>query len=176
MLFDNDLDVYVIQDYLATSLKNDTDFITACNTLLGKQLNYVTDAPFNDIDLLPELPYCSLHGGDENQDLRIDAWGHTYEIVLVFGIEDTTSSKNQTPPSSTVDGIVKYTSSRLIEQLAKEALKSIKGKMSLSGINGDYDIMLISANGVKTPTGEASDMNYILTLTFGYLDDINKGC
>jgi hypothetical protein len=176
MLYSSDLNVYDIQDFCAETLKNSTTFSTFCNDLIGSELNYETDAVMNNKDELPDLPYCSVHGGTESQDLTQQEWGHSYEVVLVFGILDEISDSNQNPPFITENGIKKYTSARNIEKIAKEALKVIKAKMSSSGISGDYDISIISANGIKTATGEASDMNYILSLSFNYLNSISKGC
>lgn len=175
MLYSTDLKVYEIQDFCVETLKNDATFATLCTTELGAELNYQTDAPMNDVDNLPALPYCSAHGGTEEHDLLREEWNHPYEIALVFGIADGTEAE-PTPPSVIENGIKKYTSSRKIELIAKEALKVIKDKMSASGINGDYDISIVSASGLKTPTGEASDMNYILSLNFNYLESISKEC
>ena len=70
----------------------------------------------------------------------------------------------------------KYTSARNIEKIAKKAILVLKETMQRTGINGDYDIQIISANGTKTATGEADDMNYILSLSFSYLENLQKGC
>jgi hypothetical protein len=176
MLYSTDLNTYDIQDFCAKTLKDSIPFKDFCVSLIGSELNYVTDAIMNDIDKLPDLPYCSVHSGTEDQDLIQQEWGHSYEIVLVFGILDETSSTNKNPPFATEDSIKKYTSSRSIEKIAKEALGIIKNKMRSTGISGDHDISIISAQGIKTATGEASDMNYILSLSFNYLNSISKGC
>lgn len=176
MLYSSDLDTYQIQDFCAETLKNSTDFETFCVGIVGSALNYETDAIMNDIDSLPDLPYCSVHSGNEKQDLREEEWGHGYEIALVFGIKDTTSEDDKRPPFVIENDIKKYSSSRNIEKIAKEAIKTIKAKMNSTGIKSDYDIQLLSASGIKTATGEASDMNYVLSLNFNYLQSISKEC
>lgn len=176
MLYDSDLTVYDIQDFCADSLKNSAEFSSFCTTTIQATLNFETDAVMNDIDMLPPLPYCTVHGGNENQDLRQPEWGHEYEIVLVFGIADTTSETNPKPPFQETNGMRKYTSARNIEKIAKKAILVLKETMQRTGINGDYDIQIISANGTKTATGEADDMNYILSLSFSYLENLQKGC
>ena len=176
MLYNSDLNVYDIQDFCAEALEESATFEAFCISTIGKKLNYQTDAIMNDIDNLPEIPYCSVHGGNENQDLSQQEWGHDYEIALVFGVLDETSDTNMNPPYIVENNVKKYTSARNIEKVAKEALKVIKNKMLSNGINGDYDIIIVSAQGIKTATGEASDMNYILSLNFNYLNSISKGC
>jgi hypothetical protein len=176
MLYSSDLNTYDIEDFCANTLKNSATFEAFCITEIGAKLNFETDSPMNSFNDLPALPYCTVHGGVEDQDRLQAEWGHPYEIALVFGILDETSSTNKNPPFTIVNGIKKYTSTRNIEKVAKEALKQIQDKMRATGISGDYDISIISAKGIKTATGEASDMNYILSLSFNYLDDIQKGC
>jgi hypothetical protein len=176
VLYENDLTVFDIQDFCANTLKNDATFEALCVEKVGSALNFETDAVLNDYDMLPPIPYCSIHAGAESQDLRAGEWNHDYEVAIVLGISDVTSAADKRSPSVTENGIVKYTSIRVVEILAKKAIITIKKRMASSGINGDFDIQLISANGTKTATGEADDMNYILSLTFSYLDTTSKGC
>lgn len=176
MLYESDLTLYDIQDFCAETLKNNADFTTYCVSEIGESLNFETDAVLNDEDMLPALPYCSVHSGEEEHNLLQGEWGHEYKIGLVFGISDTTSATDPRPPSTIDSDIKKYTSSRKIENIAKKALLTIKSRMRASGINGDYDIQIVSVSGVKTPTGEADDMNYIMSISFNYLETIQKGC
>lgn len=167
MLLDNELDTYDIQDFCVETLQSDVDYQVFCTSLVGGVLNYETDTRIDNFDELPDYPFCVSFAGEEQQDLRVREWGHTYEIGLVFAIED---KKTFVPENS----IKKYTDTRSIEKLTKEAIKVIKKKMRKYGVNGDYELTIVAADGEKTPTGEADDINYILSLTFGYLDDINK--
>lgn len=176
MLYESDLEVFDIQDFCVNTLKNSSEFESFCIAEVGSVLNFETDAVLNDIDMLPSLPYCTVHGGTESHDLRSGEWGHDYEIVLVFGITDTTDENNPNPPFAEENSIKKYTSTRTIEKIAKKAIAVLKQRMLSSGINGDYDMSIVSAIGQKTATGEADDMNYILTLSFNYLQSISKGC
>jgi hypothetical protein len=169
MLYSTDVTIDDILNFCSLSLKNNTDFNTLVNTITGNSMNYVEDGVLNDIDDLPNLPYVSIHAGNEQQDLRIQEWGHIYEIALVFGVADDTGSVVE-------DGIKKYQPSKKIRQIVKKAVDVLRGTLSREGINGDFEISLISFEGTTTPTGEADDMNYILTLSFGYIDNITKGC
>jgi hypothetical protein len=177
MLYESDLKVYDIQDFCVNALKNSTDFENFCISTIGSVLNMETDSILNDIDSMPSLPCLSVLSGEESQDLTMNEWGHKYEIGMVFSIADVTSITNPNPPFTIDNTIKKYSSSRLLENLVKKAIITIKNKVLSSGINGDYDIALIAANGYKTQTGEYNgEINYVLSLTFNYLQSISKGC
>lgn len=169
MLYENDLNSYGIQDFCMKTLKQSAEFNNFITSLSLGTMSYETDTTVDSKHDLPDLPFVSAYAGDERQDERNQEWGHTYEIPLVFGIEDVKEATIE-------DGVKKFLSPRNIEKVAKKALTIIKNKMSASGINGDYEIQIISADGFRTPSGEEDEINYILSLTFSYLEDINKGC
>lgn len=176
MLYSEDLRTYDIQDFCINTLLKDTAFESFCIDTLGSALNYEVDAILNDIDMLPALPYCTAHSGVENQNLLSSEYGHSYDIALIFGISDTTSSEDGSPPFTVEEGIKKYASQRKVEDIARLAIQTIRNKMRATGVRGDYDIVITDADGKKTATGEAEDMNYILSLRFNYLENISKGC
>lgn len=176
MLSASDLESYDIQDFCAEALNNSVEFKDFCTTLVGEPLNIETDAILNDIDKLPMLPYCSIHSGESIDDLTQPEWGSPYEIGLVFGISDTVSDINPNSPFVEENGIKKYSSARTVQKISKQAILTIKDEMARTGINGDYNIQIVTASGTTTNTGEAEDMNYILSLTFNYLNSIMKDC
>jgi len=176
MLYSKDLTIYDIQDFCINTLAKDTVFETFCIDKIGSTLNYEVDAILNDIDMLPALPYCTAHSGIENQNLLSAEYGHSYDIALIFGILDTTSTQDGSPPFVVEDSVKKYTSQRKVEDIARLAIQTIQKKMRATGIKGDFEIVITDAEGKKTETGEAEDMNYILSLRFNYLENISKGC
>jgi len=168
MLLDNDLSVYDIQDFCIETLKNSIVFSDFCVATIGSSLNFETDSRMDSQDALPVHPYCVAYAGEEQQDLRVSEWGHTYEIGFEFSILDDDIE-------FIVDSdIKKYQATRKLEKVAKKAIEVVKSQMRSSGISGDFELEIVSASGEKSPTGLANDAMYLLALTFAYLDDINK--
>jgi hypothetical protein len=148
-----DVSLSEIQKFLVTEVKNNVDFDTLCNDLLGESLNYYRGSDLKGY--AEKLPYMTSYKfnvqSNENQD---DTWIVQYIIGISSDVEPITDN-----------GIVSYNITDKVEKLASSALTIIKDGLRSGGLLGNCNIRIAGANMIITEVGEATDdVQAIVTL------------
>ena len=145
-----------IQNFVISSVKNNSDFVALCNTEIGSDLFYHRDANISIEP--PATPYFTCHKFNKHFAEELD---NEYIVQFIIGLD----LPMDTQPVE-VDGVYVFGIMDSLEKIADKAIDCVKLGINSGGLIQCGQFRLADYNILITEVGETDRVQAIATLRF----------